>query len=174
MHPLVRLRSSTLGRRPHTITWVRRRADRSECCGRLCNQPLLHPTATGRLHPPPWSAVLCGRTPAAGERQGLRQTCVELSVTSAPCFCLRGSLVALSGCEAILDPDFAALESALVLSIVEASRKTSDDSAEFSFELRNPRSASAKACLGASRSVSYKVGSSRRPRYIRKPSRMHA
>jgi hypothetical protein len=71
-----------------------------------------------------------------------------------------GLALAVSGCEVMPDPEFAALESALTLSIVEAKRSGSGGSADFSFELTNRGGTSAKACLGPSRSVSYKVASS--------------
>jgi len=71
-----------------------------------------------------------------------------------------GLAVAVSGCEVIPDPEFAALESALTVSIVEAKRSASSGSADFSFELTNRGRTSAKACLGPSRSVSYKVAAS--------------
>jgi hypothetical protein len=58
------------------------------------------------------------------------------------------------------DPKFAALKGALTLSIVEAKRSESGASADFTFRLANRGSATAKACLGPSRSVSYKVASS--------------
>ena len=68
-----------------------------------------------------------------------------------------GLAAAASGCNVIPDPEFAALKSALTLTLVEAKRSASGGSADFSFELTNRRSTSAKACLGPSRSVSYKV-----------------
>jgi hypothetical protein len=71
-----------------------------------------------------------------------------------------GLSVIVSGCEMMPDPEFAALNSALTLSVVEARRGASAGSADFRFELTNRGSASAKACLGPSRSVSYKVSSS--------------
>jgi hypothetical protein len=71
-----------------------------------------------------------------------------------------GLAVSVSGCEIMPDPEFAALESALILSIVEAKRSGSGGSADLSFELTNRGSTSAKACLGPSRSVSYKFASS--------------
>jgi hypothetical protein len=71
-----------------------------------------------------------------------------------------GLAVAGSGCWTVPDPEFAALESALTLSIVGAKRSASGGSGDFSFELTNRGSRSAKACLGPSRSVSYKVASS--------------
>jgi hypothetical protein len=71
-----------------------------------------------------------------------------------------GLAVSVSGCEIMQDPEFATLKSSLVLRIVEAKHSASGDSAEFSFELMNRGSTSANACLGPSRSVSYKVASS--------------
>ena len=71
-----------------------------------------------------------------------------------------GLAVAVSGCELMPDPEFAALEKALTLSIVGAKRSASGGSVDFRFELTNRGSTSAKACLGPSRSVSYKVSSS--------------
>jgi len=74
-------------------------------------------------------------------------------------FVFAGLVVAVSGCEIMPDPEFAALKGALTLSIV-AKRSTSGGSADFSFQLTNRGSARAKACLGPSRSVYYKVASS--------------
>jgi len=71
-----------------------------------------------------------------------------------------GVAVAVSGCELMPDPEFAALKSALILNIAEASRSPSDGSVDFRFELTNRGSTSAKSCLGPSRSVSYSVSSS--------------
>lgn len=71
-----------------------------------------------------------------------------------------GLAVAASACEIIPDPEFAALESTLTLRIVEAKRSASGGSIDFSFEVTNRGSTNAKACLGPSRSVSYKVASS--------------
>jgi hypothetical protein len=71
-----------------------------------------------------------------------------------------GLAVAVSGCEILPDPEFAALKGALTLSIVEAKRSASGGSADFSFKLTNRGSTSAKACLGPSRSLSYKAASS--------------
>ena len=68
--------------------------------------------------------------------------------------------VAVSGCAIMPDQEFAALKGALTLRIVEAKRSKSGGSADFSLKLTNRGSASAKACLGPSRSVSYKVASS--------------
>ena len=69
-------------------------------------------------------------------------------------------VVAVSGCEIMPDPEFAALESALTVSIVEAKRSASGASVNFRFELTNRGVRLQKACLGPSRSVSYKVPSS--------------
>jgi len=71
-----------------------------------------------------------------------------------------GLVAAASGCEFMPDPEFAALESALALRVAEAKRGTSAGSVDFRFELINRGSTSAKACLGPSRSVSYKGSSS--------------
>ena len=73
---------------------------------------------------------------------------------------LAGLAVAVSGCEVMPDREFAALEKALTLRIAEAKRSASGGSVDFSFELTNRGSTSAKACLGPPRSVSYKVASS--------------
>ena len=70
-----------------------------------------------------------------------------------------GLAVAASGCEVMPDPEFAALESALTLSIVKATRGAGS-TANFSFELTNRGTRSAVACLGPSRSVSYEGASS--------------
>ena len=71
-----------------------------------------------------------------------------------------GLAVAVSGCVVMPDPEFAALKDALTLRIVEARRSASGGSVDFTLELTNRGSTSAKACLGPSRSVSYKVASS--------------
>jgi hypothetical protein len=60
------------------------------------------------------------------------------------------------GCEIMPDPQFSSLKDTLTLKIVEAKRSTGD-SFEFSWELANRGSTSAKACLGPSRSVDYHV-----------------
>ena len=73
---------------------------------------------------------------------------------------IAGLAVVVSGCELMPDPEFAALERALNLSILEAKRNPSGDSADFRFELTNRASTSAKACLGPNRSVSSHVSSS--------------
>lgn len=73
---------------------------------------------------------------------------------------LAGLAVTVSGCEIRPDREFAALEKALTLNIAEAKRSASGGSVDFSFELTNRGSTSAKACLGPSRSVSYKGASS--------------
>src|SRR5512145_109143 len=73
---------------------------------------------------------------------------------------LAGLAVAVSGCEIMPDREFAGLEKALTLRIAEAKRSASGGSVDFNFELTNRGSTSAKACLGPSRSVSYKVASS--------------
>jgi hypothetical protein len=71
-----------------------------------------------------------------------------------------GLAVAASACEIMPDSAFAAMGSALTLHIAEARRNASSGSADFSFELTNRGSTSAKACLGPSRGVSYKLESS--------------
>jgi hypothetical protein len=58
------------------------------------------------------------------------------------------------------DPEFAALKGVLTLSLVEAKRSESGASADVTFKMANRWSTTAKACLGPSRSVSYKVASS--------------
>jgi hypothetical protein len=73
---------------------------------------------------------------------------------------LAGLAVAVSGCQIMPDIEFVALEKALTLTIAEAKRTASGGSVDFSFELTNRGSTNAKACLGPSRSVSYKVASS--------------
>jgi hypothetical protein len=73
---------------------------------------------------------------------------------------LAGLAVALSGCEIMPDREFAELETALILRIAEARRSASGGAVDFSFEMTNRGSTSAKACLGPSRRVSYKVASS--------------
>ena len=68
--------------------------------------------------------------------------------------------VAVCGCEIMPDREFAALEKALTLRIADATRHPSGGSVDFSFEMTNGGSTMAKACLGPSRSVSYRVASS--------------
>ena len=63
--------------------------------------------------------------------------------------------LAVSGCDLMPDPEFAALQDALTLRIVEAKRNASGPSLDFSFELANRGSRDARACLGPSRSVDY-------------------
>ena len=75
-------------------------------------------------------------------------------------FILAVLAAALFGCEVVPDPEFARLERALSVKIVEAARSTLGGSLDFSFELANRGSTSATACLGPSRTVSYKVASS--------------
>ena len=70
-----------------------------------------------------------------------------------------GLAAAVSGCEIMPDPEFGAMKEVLSLSIVEAERSESGASADFTFRLANRGSTTAKACLGPSRSVSYKVAS---------------
>jgi hypothetical protein len=70
-----------------------------------------------------------------------------------------GLAVAVSGCEVMPDREFAALESALALNVA-AARRGAAGSADFSFELTNRGKASAKACLGPSRTVSYRSAAS--------------
>jgi hypothetical protein len=63
------------------------------------------------------------------------------------------------GCMAVPDPDFAALESALVLRIGQAKRDEAGGAIDFTFELRNRGRESVSACLGMSRRVSYEANS---------------
>jgi hypothetical protein len=58
------------------------------------------------------------------------------------------------------DREFASLEKTPSLNIVEAKRAAAGGSADFTFTLTNPGSTNAQACLGPSRSVSYKSASS--------------
>jgi len=66
---------------------------------------------------------------------------------------------AVFGCEVVPDRAFAALEKALSVNIIKATRSASGGSIDFSFELANHGRTSATACLGPSRSVSYRVAS---------------
>jgi hypothetical protein len=75
-------------------------------------------------------------------------------------FLYAGFAAAVSGCEIMPDPEFAELKDALTFSIVEAKRNESGGSADFTFRLTNRGSTAANACLGPSRSMSYKVASS--------------
>ena len=72
---------------------------------------------------------------------------------------ITGVAVALAACELMPDPEFAALENALSLRLVEAKRSTSSDSVDLAFELTNRGRTVATGCLGPSRSVSYKGSS---------------
>jgi hypothetical protein len=75
-------------------------------------------------------------------------------------FLLGGLAVAVSGCELMPDREFAALEKALTVNIAGAKRNPFGGSVDFSFEMTNRGSTTAKACLGPSRSVSYRLSSS--------------
>jgi hypothetical protein len=86
----------------------------------------------------------------------MRRTASDLR----PLFILALLAAAVFGCEVVPDPEFTRLERALSVKIVEATRSTSGGSIDFSFELANHGSTSATACLGPSRTVSYKVASS--------------
>lgn len=66
-------------------------------------------------------------------------------------------LVAGVGCDLLPDPEFAAIERSLELSILEADRAQSGDAVDFEFELKNSGESTARACLGPSRIVSYKT-----------------
>ena len=68
-----------------------------------------------------------------------------------------GLMFAMSACSILPDAEFAALEGSLTLAIVEVKRTATDDSADFSFTLKNGGSDSARACLGEERAVSYKT-----------------
>jgi len=63
------------------------------------------------------------------------------------------ALVAAAGCDLMPDPEFAAVEGALALIIIEATRSHSGESIDFELELKNQGGALARACLGPSRSV---------------------
>jgi hypothetical protein len=71
-----------------------------------------------------------------------------------------GLAVAASACKIMPDREFAAVEKAHTLNIADAKCSASGGSVDFSFELTNPGSTSAKACLGPSRSVSFTVAAS--------------
>ena len=72
---------------------------------------------------------------------------------------LTGLAFALAACEFMPDREFAALENTLGLRLVEAKRSTSGGSVDVSFGLTNRGRATATACLGSSRSLSYKGSS---------------
>jgi hypothetical protein len=65
--------------------------------------------------------------------------------------------LAIPGCELMPDPAFDALPEALTLKIVGAKLNSSRSSIDFSFELANRGSSTARACLGPSRSLHYDV-----------------
>lgn len=69
---------------------------------------------------------------------------------------LTGLAVVSAACELMPDPEFAALKNALGLRLIEAKRSTSDGSVDVILELMNPGRTTATACLGPSRSLSYK------------------
>ena len=73
---------------------------------------------------------------------------------------LTGLVVTATACELMPDPEFAALKNVLSLRLVEAKRSTSSNSVDLSFELTNRGRTTATACLGPSRSVSYRGSSS--------------
>jgi hypothetical protein len=75
------------------------------------------------------------------------------------CLLLSVPMIGTLGCMAMPDPEFAALESTLVLKIDQAKRHEAGDAIDFTFELKNRGSASVRACLGPSRSLSYEVAS---------------
>jgi hypothetical protein len=64
------------------------------------------------------------------------------------------TIAVAAGCDRMPDAEFAAVESALALTIVEASRSESDGSVDFDLELKNQSRKIVRACLGPSRSVS--------------------
>lgn len=68
-------------------------------------------------------------------------------------------LVAGVACDLLPDPEFAALERSLELSIVGAERTEPGNAVDFEFELRNLGGSTAEACLGPSRVVSYRTSS---------------
>jgi len=72
---------------------------------------------------------------------------------------LAGLGVVALGCEIVPDREFAALKEGLTVRIVDATRSVPGGAVDFSFELSNHGSTSGTACLGPSRSVSYKAGS---------------
>jgi hypothetical protein len=65
--------------------------------------------------------------------------------------------LAIPGCELMPDPAFDALAETLTLKIVDAKLNASRSSIDFSFELANRGTTTARACLGPSRSVDYDV-----------------
>lgn len=73
-------------------------------------------------------------------------------------FALGGS--ACSWIPAPVDPELAALERSLTLQIASANRLHRSGAAEFTFKLSNHGTNVAKACLGPSRSVSYRSSGS--------------
>lgn len=71
---------------------------------------------------------------------------------------LVGLVTAVTACEFVPDREFAALQHSLSLRIVSAKRGGSNDKVDVGFTLTNQGKTDAKACLGPSRSVSYRVG----------------
>jgi hypothetical protein len=61
------------------------------------------------------------------------------------------------GCELVPDPAFRQLETSLSLGIVGAKRGDVAGSVDFEFRLQNRGTSTAKACLGPSRTVSYRT-----------------
>ena len=72
---------------------------------------------------------------------------------------LAGFAVSMSACEVMPDPEFAALQEALSVRAVDAKRNVSGSSIDVSFELTNRSNTIARACLGPSRSLHYRLGS---------------
>src|SRR5688572_26648749 len=70
---------------------------------------------------------------------------------------LAGVALTVPGRELMPDPAFDALPEALTLKVVDAKLSSSGPSIDFSFELANRGSSTARACLGPSRSVDYHV-----------------
>jgi hypothetical protein len=64
------------------------------------------------------------------------------------------ALVGAAGCDFMPDREFAAVEGALALTIVDATRSESAGSVDFAFELKNQGGSAVRACLGPSRNVS--------------------
>jgi hypothetical protein len=71
-----------------------------------------------------------------------------------------GLAFAAAGCEILPDREFAALPKALSLKIADARTGASGGSVDFTFAVTNRGRTVAKACLGPSRKVSFRLASS--------------
>ena len=71
-----------------------------------------------------------------------------------------GFAIVVAGCQMMPDPQFASLDRALRLRIVDVRPSERAGSADFRLELDNSGTTTAHACLGPGRNVDYRFGSS--------------